>query len=227
MLKINDGFYNYISTKAKLFHWLADSFFFIICAVLLWHYKTIFNDPSVSFYTFSTIVQGFLALIGFLGAVAVFKLQLVETNIQKVMDIIMPYMNAFNGVVVYGYAVSEMISEGEKIVGRLLVDGRRPDHYDEHIKIGVQKLKNLTENKDQVRNFVVDFSLLSLINIMIALLGIPFSKFAIYHGHIFLITCYMLLNIGVSYASVFSAFKLIRLCIGYSFVMRAESSVGN
>jgi len=210
MTKIDDGFYNYISQKQKFFRFLANSFFFLICVFLLIFYKSIFSDQNVSFYTFSTIVQGFLALIAFLGAVAVFKLQLIENEAQKISNGLESSVRDYRGVVVHSYSWIEMMNACSKIL-------ENKDFSNNVISSGYEKLCRLRDEKSPIRSKMVDFSLASLVNIVVALLGIPFSKLLTVHGLVFIDAIYIVFNITLSYASTLSAFRLIRLCLGYSF----------
>jgi len=217
MTKIDDGFYNYISKKSKLFTFLANSFFFIAVGILMYFYKNIFNDQNTSFYTFSTIVQGFLALIGFLGTVIIFRLQLIENDAQSTSDNLKPFVRDYRGLLTDSYSWIEMMNECEKISE---IPDKLNSFYSSKIKVGYERLSKLNKEKSSIRNMMVDFSLLSLINIVLALIGIPLSRFLIIHSFILADGIYLIINITLSYASVLSAFRLIRSCLGYSFKVK-------
>ena len=59
---------------------------------ILKFYVEVFSDQNLAYYLFSTIVQGFLALVGFLGAVAIFKIQLLESDMTSITNFIRPWI---------------------------------------------------------------------------------------------------------------------------------------
>jgi len=204
--------YNFISHKSKIFTYIADSLFFIVVVILLCFYKGVFIDEAVTFYTFSTIVQGFLALVGFLGALTIFKIQLIESEAQKISNGLEVSVKMYNGIKVHSYSWIEMMNACCAIL-----QNKESNFQVEDIKTGYGKLCTLRDEKSPIRNSMVSFSLITMVNIVIALLGIPLSKLFV-SSELFLVnTIYTLITLGLSYYSIKGAFKVIRSCLGYSF----------
>lgn len=212
MMKIEGNLYNYISMNQKKITTFMDILFLVVIIIMFFYYKNIFNDENVSFYLFSTIVQGFLALVGFLGALTVFKIQLIENEAQKISTALESSVEMYHGTISRSYSWIEMMNESSKI----LEDSRSQWRLGE-IKSGYAKLCKLRDEKSPIRNIMVDFSLITMVNIMVALFGILLSKIFISNELFLSNTFYALLALSLSYISIKIAFKLIRSCLGYSF----------
>lgn len=210
------GLYSLISRKSDLLENLVKGAFFVILMVLIALSKKIFDDQNVSFYTFSTIVQGFLALIGLLGTVVVFRLQLIEQETEKISNILVSTLNFFIPVRVHEYSLSALMIESKKILDNKKHEEESPGPY-YHLETMFSNLENLGEQKTTIRNTMVDFSIVSLTNITVALLGLPLSKLFILNGWIPWLGVYLTINLTLSFFSVLAAFRIIRKCLGYSF----------
>lgn len=204
--------YNQISNNPKFFRRSFIILTFLFLTAFATQYKNVFSDQNVSFYTFSTIVQGFLALIGFLGTVVIFKLQLIENNAQSVRDGLVIFLKDYNGNIAYTYSWIEAMNTVKD-----LNQGGNLSMHAEQLKNGCNKLEQYSEEKSNLRKIMIDFSVISLINISVALVGLPFSKYLLFNNLYLVNSIYMLFNIGLSISSVFLAIKLIRSSLGYSF----------
>jgi hypothetical protein len=216
MPKIEDGLYNFISSRKKIFSVIAVVVLVGILGSVLNFYPEVFADQNLSYYLFSTVVQGFLALVGVLGAVALFKLQNVENEINNTMSFILPVAVIFRGAIANGYSSTQMIDEIEKVLGRketLPERGLLQNAYD--------KLKSASNEKSSVRSTMVDFSLWSFITVLLALLGIPFTKLLIFYNLYFLTALYCITDISLSIGALFAAFVMIKRTLGYTYTMRA------
>jgi hypothetical protein len=209
---ISKDIYNYISQNWSFFNKTMNVLLFVVACLLLYFNKDIFNDPNVSFYAFSSVVQGFLALVGFLGAVTIFKIQLIENDAQKVSTGLEGFVKDYNGIIVHTYSWSDMINACE-----IILNNENNTLGRVGIKNGYDKLCNLRDQKSPIRNSMVDFSLLSMVNIMIALLGIPLAKLFITKELFILNALLVLIVMILSFICIRGAFKVIRFSVGYSF----------
>ena len=183
---------------------------------ILKFYVEVFSDQNLAYYLFSTIVQGFLALVGFLGAVAIFKIQLLESDMTSITNFIRPWIvSNLKGDIANGYSSLEMMAEIEKFIqeGGSNIRG-------DHIQIAHEKFGKIYTEKSVVRRVMVDFALWSFFNVSWALIGIPLSKLLIFEKLYFILALYSMFNIVLSLASIYVAFVMIRGILGYSFVVR-------
>lgn len=203
--------YNYL-TSHPIIYKLSIAVYFILILVILVFYKSIFIDQNVSFYTYSTIVQGFLALVAFLGTVTIFKIQLIENEAQKISIGLEEGVKMYKGIEVHSYSWIGMMN-----VCQAILENKDSQWQIQQIRSGYDKLCKLRDEKSPIRSEMVDFSLFSFINIIMALIGIPLSKLFISQNLLFIGAIYLLINVTFSFVSIRSAFKLIRKCLGYSF----------
>lgn len=212
-----DGLYNYFSRhNTKRFKALALTFFTFLSLLILLHYDKIFKDQNLYFYTFSTIVQGYLALVGFLGAVVIYKLQILETDLNNLRDQNRPDMEYFRGVAGKGFSWIESMSESEKIVNdHPEHDGSKAER--ERVAVRFKRFKELSKEKNIIRRKAVDFSLLSFLNVGFSLVSIMLSKFLVVNDLYILGFILVIVAITISILSMFSAIHIIRIVMGYSF----------
>jgi len=216
MASIKDGLYNYILQNKKfytiaIYLILALVSFYIFC-----NYQKIIlgNDINVFYYTFSTIVQGFLALIGFLGALSVYKLQLIETEATKVAVGLEESVTLYKGSTVNSYSWIEMMNQCG-----FILQNKESNWQVDKIKAGYEKLCKLRDDKNSIRNTMLDFSIVSIINIIFALIMLPLSKILISNNLLLLSTILLLVNILLSLFSAKNAINVIRKCLGYGFTI--------
>jgi hypothetical protein len=206
--------YNFISRKSKFFTILADVLFIAGVVILFIFYKDVFKNQNVLFYTYSTIVQGFLALIGFLGALAIFKIQLIENEAQKVSSGLEHSVEMYKGREVHSYSWGEMVNACSHILSN-----KESQWQITEIQSGYDKLCKLRDEKSPVRNNMVDFSIITMVNIMISLFGILLSNVFISNELYLTNAFYSLLALCLSFISIKGAFSLIRSVLGYSFTL--------
>ena len=217
---ISSGLYNFLSqNNTKRFKILIAIFIFGIVALMLLFANDIFSDQSLYYYTFSTIVQGFLALVALLGAVVVYKLQIIETELNSTRDRMESDLTYFLAQAPYSFSWIEAMNEAKKILDNNTKDSVHKS-YIERIEMNWKKLDKLSKERGVIRSKMVDFSLLSFINIGLALIALPLSKMILINKFFFLGSALLILNITISYISMIFAFKIIRLVLGYSFSIR-------
>ncbi len=85
----------------------------IFIAVSMWRDIKISED--VLFWTFSTVVQAFMALIALLGMVGIYKLQVINNEIDKTVELIRMTVQYFRGLRAQGYSREEIIMHCNRI----------------------------------------------------------------------------------------------------------------
>lgn len=214
MAKIEDGLYNYYTSHKKSLDILTFILIVLILVFSLLYYKDVFSDQNLSYYLYSTIVQGFLSLLGFLGALAIFKIQLLENEISQVADSIREPMRLHRVTTIDGYSSIEIMNEAEKII-----QDKNVNINVNEIIVGYNRIKKVFTEKSDIRKSMVDFAMWSFINVSFALLGLLYSKTLIVNALYFFAGVYPVINICISLASLIMALILIRRILGYSFTL--------
>ncbi len=214
MTEIKNGLYNYYTSHKKFFDNSTFIFVTLILGFSLTHYKDVFSDQNLSYYLFSTIVQGFLSLLGFLGALAIFKIQLLENEISQVADSMREPMRLHRGTDTDGYSSIEIMNEAERII-----QDHNVDIDISKIRVGHARIKKVFNEKSDIRKSMVDFAMWSFINVSLALLGLLYSKVLIVNGLYFFASIYPIINVCISLVSLLTALLLIRRILGYSFTL--------
>lgn len=215
---ITSKFYNHaVKLGAKKLLW----FLLLCCAaftVILFANKDIvMRDKDLYYYTFSTIAQTFLGLVAFLGSVCVFKLQILETEALTVQERLREPLSHFFGISQVGDMTwVEMKDKGLSMEGKDSADMRQVI-----IKVCSNRMEQIDGSRRLLRSSVVDFGLLSFLNVGLALIGLPLTR--IFAGEAVsslvgtLGLIYLLLNIALSIFSLFTAFRIVRKTFGYDF----------
>ncbi len=194
------------------------SILFLLLIVLVSIFsKTIFNDQNLYYYIFSTIVQGFLALVAFLGTVVIYKLQIIETDLNATANKAEPSVENFVGITARTLSWVEIMNEANKILDAPAGNKNYDEEDIDKLAIFSLKLSSLSKERGLIRSRMVDFSLLSFLNVGFSLIAMPISKLLVtkelYIGGETLV----LIGITVSFISMIYAFRIIRAVLGYSF----------
>lgn len=202
--------YQYIQQKWKKIKIIIIILIIFIMTFFIFNYCKI-SEPNFYYYLFSSIIQGFLALVGVLGTAVVYRLQLIENDLNSVRDKSITRMRYYRGAMVDTYSWIETKSEMESIL--------RGDPNDEQIKSFLEKINKFSEDKGQIRNSMIHFLIIAFSDVSMAILGIPLSTIIFLNNwHLFGVI-FSIINISLSiYLLVFS-FKIARKIFGYSFVM--------
>lgn len=189
----------------------------IIIFVILFIFRTeIFNDQNLYYYTFSTIVQGFLALVAFLGTVVIYKLQIIEMELNKIGEKLIDFLFSMTGTQKYlAFTYIEIINESDQFIQSVNSKGMDEQNINK-IRIYSNKLKDLNNEKGEIRNNMVDFTILSFLNISLALIGIPLSKYFVNNQLFFVGYILLILNILISFVTLYYTWKVIRKVMGYT-----------
>lgn len=215
---IPDGLYNYISQhntrRLKIFTCILS---FLLVALLLLFVEDVFSDQNLYYYTSSTIVQGFLALVAFLGTFVVYKLQIIETELNGTRDRMENDLTYFLGQAPYSFSWIEAMNEARKILDNNPKDSANNRSGLERIEMNWGKLDKLSKERGIIRSKMVDFSSLTFINIGLGLIMLPVSRMLLMNHLYCLGSILLILNISLSFLSMTSALGVIRLVVGYSF----------
>ncbi len=204
--------YNFYNTHKKKFRNIFFIITVVISGLLLYLAPTIFTESSVYFYTSSTIVQGFIALVALLGTVVVFKIQLEDQAMQKLSDSVENLVGYYIGVEARTYTPTQMRNACETIL-----NNKKNTNSRDIIEKVFKKMKETLASRGVIRTKMVDFALISFLNISIALISLVFSTVFSTYWRIGGI----LLSINV-YFSIFilgRAFQLVRKVMGYDLVL--------
>jgi|GEM_PF-2186989 len=217
MPKIEDGLYSFVLSRRKTFLVIAFVVTVGILGSALKFYPYVFRDQNLSYYLFSTIVQGFLALVGVLGAVALFKLQNTENDERDILNFARPLLVDLRlGTIANSYSSIQVKDE----IKRILAGEHSIDH--ELLQVAHNKLEKVFDEKSRIRKAMVDFALWSFVTVLLALLGIPLSTLLIHFELYLFIGLYSVIDIGLAIGALFAAFVMIRSILGYTFILRAE-----
>ncbi len=221
MRSIKDGLYNYLSQHStRRFKILVIILCLSLVGLITLFADKVFSDQNLYYYTFSTIVQGFLALVAFLGAVVIYKLQIIESDLDKISNnlylyirVFPPFSESVEGV----YSWVEIMNEGEKIINSQ--ENKTGMHSDsvKKAEIYLNKLRNLSSDRGGIRTKMVDFSLFSFLNVGFSLISMTITRFFVEQELFYLGEAFIIIGILASCFSLFLAFKIIRAVLGYSF----------
>ncbi len=179
---------------------------------LLYHFASqIFSDVNVYFSIASSIVQGLLGLVAFLGTVIVFKIQLEDQALQKLSDSVEPVLAHIHGNRVAALTPTQMLNECIDTLTSL--DPKYP--HREFIIMIRSKMEETLASRREVRSKMVDFAVVSFLNVALAIIVILFTPvLATYWciGGILLTS-----NILFSFFALYTALKTVRRAMGYDF----------
>jgi hypothetical protein len=193
-----------------------------------------YKDQNLYFYTFSTIVQGFLALVAFLGTVVIYKLQIIEQELNNVRDRMIDDLIVFLGSAANSYSWIKAKNEVELILKSRKTQPAILENEISRLEYGYNKLENESKTKGEIRTLMVDFSTFSFINIGISLLGIPFSKMFLENSWFLAAEILLIVSVFWSIYTLILAMRVIRLALGYNFSLivgstsfKVKSGIGN
>jgi len=204
--------YNFLSKNRKT---VGCSFLIIILFIafsLFCFASDIFTKENVYFYTSSTIVQGFIALVALLGAVVVFKVQLEDQAMQKLADGIEVSVAFYRGDAAKTYTPTQMMNACKEILGH---EKENYGSSKDLIKKVSDKMEETLASRNETRNKMVDFAVICFLNVAIALVGLLFTPvFIIYWciGGVLLSA-----NVFLSIYSLNKALQVVRSTMGYGF----------
>jgi hypothetical protein len=203
--------YNFITKHRKIFKIIFCLIVIFVCLESYIFRQTIFIDATPYFYIFSTIAQGFVALVAFLGAVIIFRLQLYENEMEKVSEAAKILLHSFS------LPEERAAFSPVEIFGKCsyIINDLKTEHP--QLRIVYNKMEEILKQKGRIRNQMVDFTIISFINISLALINLLFPT--IYK--IFPIVGYSMtiFNIGFSIFSLFFAWRVVRSAVGYTYTL--------
>jgi len=127
------------------------------------------TDSYVYYYSYSTIVQGFVALVAFMGALAIFKMQRDQDVKHHLVNEIFPFIQQIQAGSVIGTSLDELITLCERIAKEPA--GGLP--YRQKINEIYPKISAVVESQRLMTIDLKRFAMVCLADVAIALLGIP------------------------------------------------------
>ncbi|MCK4905479.1 hypothetical protein KAS42_04490 [bacterium] len=103
------------------------------------------------FWTFSTVMQSFVALGALLGMVAVFRLQIINNKSDIIALSLRKPIIYFRGMPASTYLPEDILCEGNKI---LKEEGNK---VGSEIKLGLPQLEKLFDEEKNIKKQIVDF----------------------------------------------------------------------
>lgn len=172
-------------------------------------YSKEISEANLYYYTFSTIVQGFLGLVALLGTVVIFKIQLLENEMKTTTETSFSHIQDNFEPNIAIFSALEMMNKLGEICDKQQTSGLTKAVY--------LNLTELNSAIGDIRTKMVDFTLFSFLNISLALIGLPLSKIIIENANDYWAIIYLVINISLSLYSLLLAFKIVRSSLGYSF----------
>lgn len=178
--------------------------------------EKLFNNQNLYYYTFSTIVQGFLALIAFMGMVVIYKLQIIESELIKTSDKIKPHLEYFSGASVQTISWEEAMSLAKKHLDDTNLNKEPNSSRLKFLNLYWDAMSKLNNQQKFIKAKMMDFSFITFFNIGISLFALPLSRLIINKQAYAMGELFILGSIGLGCLSMFYCFKLLKLCLGYS-----------
>lgn len=182
-----------------------------ITGLLFYFTPVVFKEPNVFFYTSSTIIQGFISLAALLGVVVVFKVQLEDQAMQKLSDGAQQFVRYYRGLEADIYTPTQMMIACKEILDNEPGPGNKAN-----IERVYKKMVETLASRNEARNKLVDFSVISFFNIAVAMIMLLFTPVFAKDWYV---AGGMLLSANV-YLSIFSLYKalyVVRSTMGYDF----------
>lgn len=174
----------------------------ILLGIIL--YKKFIISEDALFWTFSTIVQSFVALLALLGMVAIYRLQSLEGELSHLCETTRSYVEYFKGPPARAYTHEEIITECKKISeGSLIVSGVEINH----IKRTTERLNQIIGHKKKIRVDIHDFIEITIFIIFISLVFLPWTPVIAKHGSGLFFLIIVLIS---AIYSLLSAMRLIK-----------------
>lgn len=202
--------FNLLSQHTQLFKITALLAGFVIIGFLVSFGLEIFTKEDVYYSTFGAIVQGFIGLVAFLGAVAVFKIELEDQAMQKLSDSIEPSVMHYKGIVAKTLTPTQMLNACNEVL-------EWPEDYGnrDSIRKVKEKMEETLASRGEVRNWMVDFTIVSFLNVSLAIIGLLFTP--IFSENWDVGGTFLIFNVYFSIFTLYTAFRLVRKTMGYSF----------
>lgn len=209
--------YNFLTQHKKAIKIIIWSSSLSVTALLIYFAPNIFKNENVYFYTSSTIAQGFIALVAFLGSVVVFKVQLEDQAMQKLSDGIEFSVAFYHGSATKTYTPTQMMNACKEILAK---ENENYGNNKDLMKKISDKMTETLASRGETRNKMVDFAIVSFLNVSVAMISLLFTPILAkswYVGGILLSA-----NVYFSIFSLSRALGVVKSTMGYSFSLSIE-----
>lgn len=188
-----------------------------VIALLALESRVIFTEVELYYYANSTIVQGFIALVAFLGSFVLFKLQLLENAMQQLTDQVATYVAESQGAAALTYSPSEMMAACGEISSAASMTVSKPI-----IDKTFVKMSAIHQSKTEIRAMMVQFVFSASLNVTIALVNILFSPV---FAELWILGGIMLTSsVAYSIFNLYKAWQMVQATLGQAqetFVLRS------
>lgn len=154
--------------RNKITIYIAFLIIVIVMGYIFYFTKNI-KDQTFYYYLFSSIIQGFLALVGVLGAAVIYKMQLIENNLNLVKEKSINFIRMHINGSYDEYSWKVVKIEIEKQLQE------SPENL--NYKDMSHKFNDLSEHLELIKNDIIQFSSVTFVTVAIAFLGLPLSNF--------------------------------------------------
>ena len=189
----------------KKLNWKLKYFILTTLFIIIWGFswnKKISASLDLLFWTFSTVAQVFVALGALLGMVAVFKLQIINNEIERMIPSLENLIFPFRGFHGKYLSQEEILNEGEEIIKENLPSSKTDVV---RLKIAIPKYKFLLKEKRDIKNEVLKFTRNILLLVFLSILFLILTPIIVefYFSIVFLII--------ILYFSILSLISVLKL----------------
>ena len=165
MLKMVSPNKNLSKFIKRWFSWIYSLFFLVLIIIIVFRlfpfYKEIIITENVLFWTFSTIVQGFMGLLAFFGMVGIFRTELLERKLDQIVEKARSFVMYFRGSPAEPYIQEELIEELDKINN----EKRMSSSHLTQVKILNTRIKNIINRRNVIKDAIIKFAEVTLFTI--------------------------------------------------------------
>lgn len=193
---------NFLNKKYIRFVFYLVLLFFVVFAIFQLFSINKESENDFYYYLFSSIIQGFLALIGVLGASFIYKLQLIENNLMSVRDLSVTWIRQ---------SINSSYDEVSWTVVKMEIDSRlKKDVNNLRLKDLAHRFSEYSEQLNLFRIDMMLFFKASLFNIGFAILSLPISTSLVDNNEYTIPSILAVLSIIFSLYLLYISFKTIK-----------------
>jgi len=179
-------------------------FFASLILLGIFSYKNIIISEDVLFWTFSTIIQSFVALLALLGMVAIYRLQSLESELNHLCDTIRIYVEFFIGLAAKAYTQEEIINACNKISR----ESQNTSSVERNQVVRTnQRLDEIIKNRKKIKTDTLRFVELTIFIVFISLVFLPWTPGISEHN---LGPLFLTIVVVLAAYSLLSAMRLIK-----------------
>ena len=166
-------------------------------------------NTDMIYWLFSTIAQTIAAIIGLIGMVTVYKIQLIRNSSKEIMDWTLTLRKYVYGI--------DALRHTPHIFLKAVTRGLKNDHFNGLskndrfvLKAGIERLKQLNNTSKRIKGGFVVFTLTNFFTIFLSLIAIVFADHISAKQDVLFLTIVALLIFLDFILSAFTCFSLLR-----------------